>query len=257
MTIGDESIYNMVRMPQEPAVRPKMYRSRYSGTQAPAASTFKMSLAPKNGTMGSALGTAKPDPAKFLKRGTSKNQSASSNQRPFMRATKGQKKPGIPSRKERPVMGLQSTKNYVTANAVEAILAVPGNKARIADQPPRYKNKADYGKVPAYLDDVKQEIAREEEMIKQYMDQQWNGNNEWDNGDDDDEEEISGEEAIQLLHALKEKWGVVNKRYQLQCHSTKLDTIGKVRRKERDEKELQELETDIELMQKMVDRAQQ
>ena len=66
-------------------------------------------------------------------------------------------------------MGLQSTKNYVTANAVEAILAVPGHRARINQQPPQYRNKVDYGKVPAYLGDVKEEISRENEMIEKYL----------------------------------------------------------------------------------------
>ena len=49
-----------------------------------------------------------------------------------------------------------------------------------------------------------------------------------------------------LLHDLKIKWASVNKKYQLGAHVTRLDTIGKIRRKEQHEEELKNLETSIE-----------
>ena len=42
-------------------------------------------------------------------------------------------------------MGLQNAKNFVTANAVDAILAVPTNRRR---PPIDYLKKEDFGRVP-------------------------------------------------------------------------------------------------------------
>ena len=62
-------------------------------------------------------------------------------------------------------------------------------------------------------------------------------------------EEIDDTERIQILDALKAKWDLVNKRYQKMAHVVQLDTIGMVRRKEGMEKELKQLEYDIEKLQ--------
>lgn len=42
-------------------------------------------------------------------------------------------------------MGLYSAKNFVTSNAVEAILAVPANRQQL---PIDYLRKEDFGRVP-------------------------------------------------------------------------------------------------------------
>ena len=117
--------------------------------------------------------------------------------------------------------------------------------SRIQEQPPQYRNKADYGKVPAYLSDVKQEIERENQMIAEYL---RGGQEEYDEYDAD-EVELGQEEAEALIDALKTKWDDTNQKYQKMCHMVKLDTIGKVRRKENLEKELNQLEKDIESLE--------
>ena len=66
-------------------------------------------------------------------------------------------------------MGLQAAKNFVTANAVESILAVPGNRARATRDPPQYLQKEDYGQVPKYLNQVKDEIERENDLIEEFV----------------------------------------------------------------------------------------
>jgi hypothetical protein len=62
-------------------------------------------------------------------------------------------------------MGIKTSKNFVTANAVEAILMVP-KQTGTGDL--NYTKKEDFGKVPAYLTQVKEEIRRENEMIERY-----------------------------------------------------------------------------------------
>lgn len=57
-------------------------------------------------------------------------------------------------------MGLVSAKNYVLANAVENMLA-PAKKP--PPPPPPATAKPDFGKVPAYLHDVKARLAAEKQ----------------------------------------------------------------------------------------------
>ena len=89
----------------------------------------------------------------------------------------------------------------------------------------RYTKKADYGTVPKYLDDVKQEIAGEEEYIRTMMQQQSQMYSS-----QPTMRLLSEEDRLQLLNNLKNKWETVNKSYQLSTHVVDLDTIGKVRR---------------------------
>lgn len=144
-------------------------------------------------------------------------------------------------------MGLKSSKNFVTANAVETILSVPGNRARATKEQPQYLKKDDYGKVPRYLDQVKDEIERENLMIEEFV-RQNKSLMEEESGVHS--EPMSERERQELVNALKAKWDHVNSKYQKLCHNVVFDTLGKVRRKETFEKELTQLEKDIELLQK-------
>lgn len=150
-------------------------------------------------------------------------------------------------RDEKPIMGLKSAKNFVTANAVESILAVPGNRARAKNEQPQYTKKEDYGKVPKYLDQVKDEIERENTMIEEFVRQNKNFMEEEECGR---VEPMDERERIELVNALKAKWDHVNAKYQKLCHNVVFDTLGKVRRKETFEKELTQLEKDIQLLEK-------
>lgn len=149
-------------------------------------------------------------------------------------------------RDEKPIMGLKSAKNFVTANAVETILAVPGGRARAKQELPQYTKKEDYGKVPKYLGQVKDEIERENTMIEEFVRQNKNFIEE-ENGR---AEPMDERERLELVDALKAKWDHVNAKYQKLCHNVVFDTLGKVRRKETFEKELTQLEKDIQLLEK-------
>jgi len=248
-----ENIMSLVPHRQTQQRKPAMHRSRHDPRTKPTGSTFSAKRT-DCGTFGNPVGKTAADTRQYLRKGRAealrkKNQMAvEAKFRDIKKEKFKSEKAAVPNRKERPVMGLQSTKNYLTANAVEAILAVPGNRARIVEQQPQYQNKADFGKVPGYLNDVKQEIHRENKMIEEYLGANEPGGNQYDDeyGDYDDNEEVDISEINVLIDALKQKWGVVNKQYQLITHQVKLDTIGKVRRKEKNEKELIQLEKDIQ-----------
>lgn len=185
------------------------------------------------------------DPQEFLRSGEKMARESNLTHNPAdvpsFRYT-GVRKPEVPKRQDKPVMGLHTAKNFITANAVEAILQVP----RVPDDSqPDYRRKADYGKVPGYLADVKDEIARENEMIDAYVKEQM--------GVQEEEQShmvaMDERERQQLIDALKYKWGAVNAKYQKITHIVKLDTIGKVRRKEAMERELKQLESDIDKLE--------
>jgi len=259
-----ETIYNLIPQAQTKIRKPPMYRSGHDPKLPPTGSTFGTSgssklpggnvgavqpksrmVGPAHKGFGAPLGAAKPDPNRFLKKKSGPSTIETSDKpSPFIRQAGGGK-PAVPSQADKPVMGLQSTKNYVTANAVEAILAVPGHRARINQQPPQYRNKVDYGRIPAYLDDVKGEIQHENEMIENYMRAQAGPEDMGGEGG----EQLHMGEVDELVDALKTKWDVVNAKYQKMCHMVKLDTIGKVRRKEAMENELLQLEKDIEKLE--------
>ena len=182
-------------------------------------------------------------------------------------------KEGLHKKGEAPVVGMRSNKNFITANAVEAILQgmyllFPDDKPKfsahslflffVATYPcitvPKavsagelnYLRKEDYGKIPEYLTKVKEEIRREQDMIDKYVKEQL--------GEVEKEperfDEIPEHERLDLIAALKAKWDFVNANYQKITHLVRLDTTGQVRRKEQLEAELKQLETDIERLSK-------
>jgi len=146
---------------------------------------------------------------------------------------KAKNKPKIPKVEEKPIMNLVTSKNFIVANAVEAILAAPSKKVSTAKD---YIHKEDYGRVPRYLESIKKDIEAEHEYIRQIQSL--------------DEEParrlMTDEEKESLIYGLKAKWEQVNSEYQAITHMTKLDTVGKIKRKEGYEAELSQIEKDLE-----------
>merc|ERR1711972_425173 len=122
------------------------------------------------------------------------------------------------------------------ANAVETILACPKKTSNSAKD---YLNKEDYGKVPKYLSQIKSDIQGEYDYIRQLEAQQSAEDNQRHKPLDDKERQ-------ELIVGLKSKWEAVNSEYQQATHLVKLDTVGKISRKEKQEAELSQIEKDIE-----------
>ena len=136
-------------------------------------------------------------------------------------------------------MGIKTSKNFITANAVEAILQVPKT---VENGELNYMKKEDFGKVPSYLLEVKEEIRRENDMIDKYVKEKMGQVEQ----EPEKYEEISDTERQALIDALKAKWDQINKEYQKITHLTILDTAGQIRRKENYESTMTALEQDIE-----------
>ena len=76
----------------------------------------------------------------------------------------GAKKPAVPKKDEKPIMGLVSDKNYIVANAVENILAAPKLPA---NRDKDFLKKRNYGKCPQYLQKIKNEIEDEYQLVRE------------------------------------------------------------------------------------------
>jgi len=257
-----ESIYNIIPPKKIEAEKPPMYRSTHSGTIPPTGSTLGQAgtshpmmtniagdtqekIVPnKSGrTFGKHPGSYHPDPQTWLKAGDN-NQKVSSlkdvkKDQPHLlqpSSLKVKNKPSIPAKADKPIMNLVSQKNFVVANAVETILAAPKKPSQANKD---YLHKEDYGKVPKYLEHIKGDIDAEYEYIRQLQQQEADAAQ-------NSSRTLTDDEKIGLIQGLKAKWEAVNTDYQATTHLTKLDTIGKVRRKEKYEAELTQIEKDIE-----------
>jgi len=256
-----ESIYNIIPPKEIQQEKMPMYRSKCAFIP-PTASTFggaqtshpvsmnisgeaatKIVPDKKGRTMGQRPGALAKHPSDYLKKNmaTSKVMTLGEVKRTQPNLLqpselKPKLKPDVPKTSDMPVMNLVTSKNFVVANAVETILAAPKKVSQGAKD---YLSKDDYGRVPKYLKNIKQDIDAEYEYIQQLQEME-------------EQERASGmqlmpeDERQRLIAGLKAKWESVNTEYQGATHLTILDTAGKVRRKEKYEAELSQIEKDIE-----------
>lgn len=137
-------------------------------------------------------------------------------------------------------MGLVSDKNFIVSNAVENILAAP----KLPTSTDRdYLKKKNYGKVPKFLQKIKGEIEDEYQLVREMQIEE--------EADMDRQKFLMDDkEKQELIAALKKKWEVVHKEYQTLTHKNKLDTLGLKEKYERCERELNQLEKDIQQLSK-------
>merc|ERR1711907_40198 len=230
-TMAEESIYCLIPPVIAPPPKPPLYRSAYPGVTAaerrPAATMGPLKVTP-------------PNPQNFLKSYTREDNKLPEPKK-FEFTDAVDKKPAVPRRNERPVLGLVTSKNFITCNAVENILAVP-KKTDVCQV--SYMNKKGYGKVPAYLEKVKAEIQDEYNYIQQMQEA-------YDEQGDDGQcrtRMMANDEKMAMLEGLKTNWDRINKAYQ--TLSFTLDTPAKKQRKEEFEAQLEQIERDIEKLSK-------
>lgn len=258
----EESIYNLIPKEYVPPPKQPLYKSKYSPNIPPTASTFghhttsvpnvsntRGKLEPikgphtskgDSGTFGKPKGAVKPDPHSFSKKGTGRmGSSYTPSEHTEFRREEEFKKPPVPKKDEKPIYGLVSKKNFILSNKVENMLAQPKLKEEEFD----YTKKTEYGKTPEYLKEIKNEMNREYEHIKALHQQE-------EDEAAQDKFMMSAEEINILREGLKKKWELVNKDYQQITHISKITTVGLKRRKEDCEKELAQLQKDIEKLNK-------
>ena len=137
-------------------------------------------------------------------------------------------------------MGLVSDKNFIVSNAVENILAAPKLPS---NNDKDFLKKKNYGKVPKYLQTIKKEIEDEYQLVREMQIEE--------EAEMDRQKFLMDEsEKEEMIAALKKKWEVVHKEYQTLTHKNKLDTLGLKEKFESCERELKQLERDIEKLSK-------
>jgi len=253
-----ESIYELIPRPVEPPLKNARYKSKFPGAIPPTFSTFGTTgtskpnctnisghyLTPKEGehqykkshaTMGT-TGNSN-NPSQMLR----KHEKEPVLPAPSKFEYTGDKKLGVPKKEEKPMMGVRSNKNFITANAVENILAQPKKAVKDTD----WTKKPTYGKTPSYLKKVKKEISEEYNYIRAVQEQQQDAG-------PPGMRLLSEDERLTLIDQLKAKWDNINQEYQRSSTLAlfNLDTIGKVKRKEQYEAQLAQIEKDIEKLSK-------
>lgn len=270
---AQESIYQIIPPEEVVQEKPPMYRSKHNGKIPPTASTFghrgsshpaatnlagaaeQKVVAEKAGrTFGKVPGVSRPHPQEFMKKNDKREPvaplSTIKREEPsklIPSSLKVRHKQVVPKADEKPIMNLVTSKNFIVANAVETILAAP---KKVTPGAKDFLNKEDYGKVPKYLKSIKADIEAESDYINHIMEQQELATRS-------QVRPLTDGERDDMICGLKAKWEQVNTDYQATTHLTKLDTIGKVKRKEKFEAELSQIEKDIEKLSRkqiMVDQ---
>lgn len=184
------------------------------------------------GTFGREVG-ANVTPAQFLRK--NEGPMTASRGAPTVNTTKFKKsehnhskiKPNVPLRNERPVMGLKTDKNFVIANAVENTMAVPTKAA--PPQQPLATDREDFGKVPQYINEIKQDLNARKQLIAEMASADAAFRERW--------SELPAGELVQLRDGLQRRWDALNKEYQSKGFSN-METPSQRARQELLEKQL-------------------
>lgn len=241
-----ESIYNLIPKTPEKIVKPDRYRSKFKSSVENEQNANKMDCK----TMGPAEVTLN-DPGSFMKkRSKLPNRPSKAD---FKYPDDEKRRPKVPNHAERPAMGAKSTKNFIRANAVENIMSVPKKSAaNFADtkngaiqqlessgMTPMYIKKREYGKAPKYLVQRKELTAKLQKDYDDYVKGSLQRGAM---------KCLSELEMQNIICGLKTNWEEIHHQYQ--GLSVVTDTAPKKNRKERMEAEMDQLEKDIELLEK-------
>lgn len=245
MDAGIESVYNLI--PQEyikPRKEPR-HESKFK-------STVKLEL--KEGRHEKkTLGPAKlspESPEKYLKKGTGAPPLPDAKKFTYPDQCR---KPRVPKHNEKPILGLQSKKNFINTNAVENIMSVPkkpvpkfvdtrGGQTNLLEPSglvPKYLKKPDFGSVPNYIQQRNAEVKKAQKEYDDYVRERMKQGAM---------QELSEEERKDIIDGLKRNWEELHHQYQ--NLSVVTDTVTKRYRKERLESEMKQLELDIDLMER-------
>ena len=248
-----ESIYELIPKPKILPAKEPLYHSLFPPSLPPTGSTFNLlgssfpnvsnlggldslpvgghPLRSSCSTFGRPEGSYRPDPMNFIKKGHIYKQPIKILHRNFSEV----RKPPVPTVRDKPIMGLSSCKNYIIANAVDAILQ--GRRSTIKEEV-NFLNKKDYGKVPMYLKKIRKTLEEENKRIRELQVKQ-------------EEEEakkryqLKEEELKTLRTGLMKRLELLRYQYGNISHKRVFDTINSLAKKERLEKELQTVENDL------------
>lgn len=251
--MSGESVYNVIQEASAPPIKGTRFQS--SRAPAPTASTFGLhgtsvvvgnvagepacaSVHPQQKGVGSFGRTVSNELSTkdFLKKsGGQKNASA-----PAAKTFNHEKlKAAIPKKEEKPVMGLKTDKNFVVANAVENILAIPKKQTV---QQSRAVDRADYGAVPEYINKIKGELKDQYALVDSYKQRKAQEEERF--------SQLDAAEIQSLKCGLQRRWEVLNKEFQTMGFS--VETYSQKRYQDDVEKELRAVEAALQKISKPI-----
>lgn len=221
----NESIHDMIKREEKATAKPP----RYVSTHASNTGDYYKANKQHNASLGPAKVPLR-EPKNFLQ--SHEKAMDLPEKKIFVRCKDGQsKKPPIPT--TAPSYGNKSQKKFLVENALEVINSQPKKRG---SKEPVYREKADYGRAPAYL-------SRRAEVSAAEVPETINASPA---APQPGVRMLSQSERMQLLQGLKENWESVNDDYQKL--SLTVDTPPKIARKTFLERTLKQLEKDIERM---------
>ncbi|KAI4836627.1 enkurin domain-containing protein [Plasmodium brasilianum] len=259
--LKDDNAYNIIKESEEKKIKKILYKSKHDPNLLPSYSTFNLrgkrySISNVAGELVKKVEKQKKVKdlqnsydKKILKKGEKNQTIPSLNEirkiNPTLLTIKEKKKKykdALPDRHDIPLMNLTADVDYVYDNAVQVINTKPVVKKKkegkiLLDEDPL--TKEDYGKISPYLIKIKNELREKESLKKQ---------------DIIDEEKIAKELELKkenLLVELKNKYNEINKEYLKISHIVDINSVRKLKKKENYEKELNQLEKDIQKLEKM------
>ena len=186
-------------------------------------------------TFGKPKNQYKPSTANYLKKNS---QKMGNHELPEIKKFNYTKtKENIPKLHEKPILGLNSNKNFIKENICNNVNSI----AKKIEKPVNYTQKQTYGKVPNYLKKVKNMINEEINYNRMVQEARINGNNQ--------NELLSEEEVNCLVSSLRNKYEYLNREYQGIVIKT-VDTVGIKNKKESLEREMMQIEKDLRLLEK-------
>lgn len=251
--MSGESVYNVIQEAPPAPVKGARYQS--SRAPAPTASTFGLhgtsvvlgnvagevacpSVHPVTKGIGSFGRTVSDElsPKEFLKKSASQ-KAASASSAPALTSKHEKLKAPIPKKEEKPVMGLKTDKNFVVANAVENILAIPKKQTV---QQPRAVERADYGAVPEYIHKIKSELKTQYALVDSYKQRKAQEEERF--------AQLDAAELQSLKAGLQRRWEILNKEFQTMGFS--VETYSQKRHQDDVEVELRAVEAALQKINK-------
>jgi hypothetical protein len=255
--MAEESIYSLVPHIPEAPPKGRMHRSKFDPNAPPSYSTFPkkeqsagnrdgsgaMLYAGRSGAMGHDVGPD-VDPKRFLKSHSAARDTLPRPQE-FHRPLVAPPRTGVPTRDDKPVMGLMTDKDFVHANAVDAMHTTARHRNQARQDDPLARK--DFGQAPGYLTRMKDQIDGEKTMLAESRQQQAEYNA---SVKAQFVRHVPDSEKEELIAALRQRWEEKHRQYHALPFAQ--DTAMQIARKEAIERELKEIEVALEKLSKKV-----
>uniref|UniRef100_A0A3Q3JKZ4 Enkurin domain-containing protein n=1 Tax=Monopterus albus TaxID=43700 RepID=A0A3Q3JKZ4_MONAL len=231
-----ESVYNLITEEKVQTQKPPRYISKFRPMVALEKKLAKDAMR----TMGPAK-VEVPVPDNYLKKHSKEPKLPESD-------TCTVKKPAVPTKTERPPMGIHTKRNFIKTTTAVPMKPQPtsvdsnkGHKQCLDNSGlvPKYIKKKDYGEVPEYLQQRNGEKQRAQEEYDKFLKEQ---------KEQGAVKQLSDFERQAVLEGLKKNWDELHHDYQ--GLSLVINTLSKKARKERLEAAMKQLENDINVFER-------